>query len=62
MNGSIRKSIAEATAALQTAEITEPRMEAVSLLMHTLKVDRAFVIAHPERELSRTRSRDFVSL
>jgi release factor glutamine methyltransferase len=27
-------------------------MEAVSLLMHTLKVDRAFVIAHPDRELS----------
>jgi release factor glutamine methyltransferase len=27
-------------------------MEAVSLLMHTLGVDRAFVIAHPERELS----------
>jgi release factor glutamine methyltransferase len=52
MKGLIGKILSEATAALQTAEITEPRKEAASLLMHTLNVDRAFVIAHPERELS----------
>jgi release factor glutamine methyltransferase len=52
MNRSIGKIVSEATTALQTAGITEPRMETVSLLMHTLNVDRAFVIAHQERELS----------
>jgi release factor glutamine methyltransferase len=52
MNGSIGKIVTEATAALQTAEITEPRMEAVSLLMHTLNVDRTFILAHTERELN----------
>jgi len=52
MDGSIGKIIAEATAVLQKAGIADPRREALSLLMHTLQVDRAFVIAHPERELS----------
>lgn len=52
MNGSIGKIVSEATATLQAAEITEPRMEAVSLLMHTLHVDRTFILAHPERELN----------
>jgi release factor glutamine methyltransferase len=51
MNGSIGKILSEATARLGTAEISEPRLEAVSLLMHTLNVDRAFIIAHPEHEL-----------
>jgi len=51
MNGSIGKILSEATARLGTAEISEPRMEAVSLLIHTLNVDRAFIIAHPEHEL-----------
>ena len=63
MNRSIKKTVGEATAALQTAEITEPRMEAVSLLMHTLNVNRAFVSAHSERELNADefqRFRDFV--
>jgi release factor glutamine methyltransferase len=59
MNGSIGKIVTEATAALQTAEITEPRMEAVSLLMHTMHVDRAFVIAHPERQLNPDEARTF---
>ena len=60
MNRSIGQSIAEATATLQAAQIAEPRMEAVSLLMHALNVDRAFVIAHPERELSEPDSRRFL--
>jgi release factor glutamine methyltransferase len=59
MNGSIGKIISEATAALQTAEITEPRREAVSLLMNTLGVDRAFVIAHPDRDLSLDEAESF---
>lgn len=64
MNSSIGKIVGEATAALQTAEITEPRREAVSLLMHTLDVDRSFVIAHADRELSVSeiqRFREFVA-
>lgn len=52
MNGSIAKVLGEAVDTLQSAEIAEPRMEAVSLLMHTLNVDRTFVVAHPEREVS----------
>ncbi len=63
MNRSIKKTVAEATAALHTAEIAEPRMEAVSLLMHTLNVNRAFLTAHSERELNADevqRFRDFV--
>ena len=52
MDGSIGKILSEATAALQTAEIAEPRKEAVSLLIHTLNADHAFIIANPERELS----------
>src|SRR5215471_12425121 len=64
MNRSIGQTVAEAMAALQAAQITEPRLEAVSLLMHALNVDRAFVIAHPERELSAadaTKFRQFVT-
>ena len=64
MNRSIRKIVGEATAVLQAAEISEPRMEAVSLLMYTLNVDRSFVIAHAERELSAKeteRFREFVA-
>ena len=63
MNSSIGKIVGEGTTALQNAEITEPRMEAVSLLMHTLNVDRSFIIAHAGRELSVTevqRFREFV--
>jgi len=59
MNGSIGKIVSEATAALQAAEIPEPRREAVSLLMHTLRVDRAFVLAHPERQLSPAEAESF---
>lgn len=59
MNSSIGKIVGEATTALQTAKITEPRMEAVSLLTHALNVDRAFVIAHAERELTVTEAQRF---
>ena len=63
MNSSIAKMVGEAATALQAAKIAEPRMEALSLLMHTLNVDRAFVIAHAEREMNVTevqRFREFV--
>lgn len=63
MNGSIAKLINEAVTELQTGQIAQPRMEAVSLLMHIVHVDRAFVFAHPERELSSeeaARFREFV--
>ena len=52
MNGSISKILGEAADTLQNAGISEPRREAASLLMHALNVDRAFIIAHPERALS----------
>ena len=42
----------EATEVLKAAGVAEARMEAVSMLMHALGVDRTFAIAHPEHELS----------
>ena len=41
---------------LDQAGIAEPRREAASLLAFILKTDRAFLIAHPEHELTADRS------
>lgn len=63
MNGSIAKLIKEAATELEIGQIAQPRMEAVSLLMHIMQVGRTFVIAHPERELSSeeaARFREFI--
>lgn len=56
--------INEATILLQASQIALPRREVVTLLMHTLNVDRGHVIAHPERELNadeHQRFREFVT-
>ena len=37
---------------LEAAEVGSPRLNAETLLMFTLAVDRAYLYAHPERELS----------
>jgi release factor glutamine methyltransferase len=52
MKKSIREALTEAGHSLQLAGISDARIQATSLLMHTLGVDRGFVIAHPEYELS----------
>lgn len=62
MNRTIQDALVEAFDALQRAGVNEARMEATSLLMHVLGVDRAFVIAHPENELSNEQSGSFREL
>ena len=62
MKKTIQSALVEAVDALQRAGVNEARMEATSLLMHVLNVDRAFVIAHPENELSDERSNSFREL
>jgi len=62
MKKTIQSALVEAVAALQRAAVNEARMEATSLLMHVLSVDRAFVIAHPEKELSDEHSNSFGEL
>lgn len=62
MNQSIRETLAEGVHALRPAGIDDPRREAASLLTHVLGVDRAFLIAHPEHELSNDQAQEFQGL
>ena len=62
MKKTIQSALVEAVDVLQRAGINEARMEATSLLMHVLGVDRAFLIAHPENELSEEQSDSFREL
>lgn len=49
----ITQAIQDAEAALREAEIAEPYREANSLLQFAIARDRAFVVAHPEYELTK---------
>jgi release factor glutamine methyltransferase len=62
MKKTIQSALVEAVDVLQRAAVNEARMEATSLLMRVLSVDRAFVIAHPENELSDEQSNSFREL
>jgi release factor glutamine methyltransferase len=48
----LRQTLTSAVSQLTTAQVPSPRMNAELLLMFTLGCDRAFLYAHPERELS----------
>ncbi len=48
----LKHALDEALARLTAAEVGSPRMNAEVLLMFTLVCDRAYLYAHPERELS----------
>ncbi|HLW83643.1 MAG TPA: peptide chain release factor N(5)-glutamine methyltransferase [Candidatus Sulfotelmatobacter sp.] len=48
----LKPSLAEAITRLTAAHVPSPRMNAELLLMFTLNVDRAYLHAHPERELT----------
>jgi release factor glutamine methyltransferase len=48
----LRKALASAIARLTAAQVGSPRMNAELLLMFTLSCDRAYLFAHPERELT----------
>jgi release factor glutamine methyltransferase len=47
----VRDTLANATARLASEPVGSPRMAAETLLMHVLGCDRAYLHAHPEREL-----------
>jgi release factor glutamine methyltransferase len=48
----LRESLAAAISRLTAANVPSPRLNANLLLMFTLECDRAYLHAHPERELS----------
>lgn len=62
MKRTIQNSLVEAVDVLLRAGVNEARMEATSLLIHVLGVDRAFVIAHPENELNDEQSHNLREL
>ena len=55
----ISSAIRSAAERLDIAGVPEPRREAASLLRHSLGKDAAFIIAHPEYELSAVESEGF---
>ena len=48
----LKDTLAEAVARLTAANVPSPRMNAELLLRFTLDVDRAYLYAHPDRELT----------
>src|SRR5215470_7243180 len=48
----LRDALQSAIARLTAANIPSPRLNAETLLMFTLNCDRAYLFAHPERELT----------
>ena len=48
----LKDSLAAAITRLTAAEVPSPRLNAELLLMFTLSCDRAYLFAHPERELT----------
>lgn len=48
----LKQALASANSRLQVEDVPSPRMNAELLLMFTLSCDRAYLYAHPERELN----------
>jgi release factor glutamine methyltransferase len=48
----LKQALSSATARLTETQVPSPRLNAELLLMFTLNCDRAYLYAHPERELS----------
>lgn len=48
----LKQALSSANTRLASDHVPSPRLNAESLLMFTLNVDRAYLFAHPERELS----------
>src|SRR4051794_15657966 len=61
MTVSISNALAEATAELTAHEIKESRGDATLLLMEVLSRDRAFIITHPETDLTHGQIEQFRS-
>ncbi len=61
MSATIKSAMAEGAATLAGSGVEESRHDAALLLMHVLKRDRAFLIAHPEELLTGDQSEQFRS-
>jgi release factor glutamine methyltransferase len=48
----LKEALNSAISALSAAQVGSPRLNAETLLMFTLSCDRAYLFAHPERELT----------
>jgi release factor glutamine methyltransferase len=48
----LKESLASGTTRLTASRVPSPRLNAETLLMFTLNCDRAYLFAHPERELT----------
>src|SRR5208282_5047241 len=55
----LRQSLNAAIERLATARVPSPRMNAELLIMFTLDCDRAYLYAHPERELTSDETRRY---
>ena len=55
----LRESLASAIAHLTARNVPSPRMNAELLIMFTLSCDRAYLYAHPERELTSDETRRY---
>src|SRR5215472_19200817 len=48
----LKQALASAVQQLESSDVGSPRLNAETLLMFVLGVNRAYLYAHPERELS----------
>ncbi len=55
----LRESLTSAIARLSAEHVASPRMNAELLIMFTLDCDRAYLYAHPERELTQDEGRRY---
>jgi release factor glutamine methyltransferase len=55
----LRQALHSAIAQLETSGIEEPRISAEVLIFHVLGCDRAYLFAHPERELSEAEQAEY---
>jgi release factor glutamine methyltransferase len=58
----LRQALHAAIAQLEAAGIEEARLQAEVLVFHVLHCDRAYLYAHPERELSRAEQAEYERL
>jgi release factor glutamine methyltransferase len=62
MKKTIRAALNDATLAFQTAGIDQARMDAIALMTHVLEMERTFLVAHPDHELSNEQLSAFYEL
>ena len=58
----LRQALRAAIAELEAAKVDQPRLQAEVLAFHVLGCDRAYLFAHPERELTRDEQSDYEQL